>query len=331
MALSRPERVTTSRLKALLAIPCRFFSKVRRPLMRAFAWFIGLFLVAFSVVALLAYPAWLLLHRHFDFPFHRIGERVGMLALLVGFVLIARRLGLADRASLGYGAPRREFIRELIIGLVLGVVTMLAVVGIMAALGLLEWRRAGPSGAGVLAKIVASGLASGLAVALIEETFIRGAMFTAVQRESGTRIAVVLTSILYSASHFFGKVRIPAEQVTAWSGMDLITSTLHAFAAPLGIADAFLCLAAVGVVLAVVRAITGNIAATLGLHAGWVWIILTAHELSQPVPGSPLRFLLSQFDGFVGWLVLVWTILMGLVLWRFYARRYGQVSLTASS
>lgn len=277
--------------------------------------------MAFGVVALFAYPAWLLLHPHFDFPFHRIGERIGMLGLLVGFWLLARRMGLADRVSLGYGAPRRVFLRELAIGLALGVMTMLAIVEIMAALGLLEWRSDAPVGAGALAKLVAARLSSGLAVALIEETFVRGAMFTAIQRESGARMAVVLTSLLFSASHFFGKVRIPADQVTAWSGVALITGTLHAFADPLGIADAFLCLAAVGAVLAVVRAQTGNISATLGLHAGWVWVMLVAHEMTQPAPGSPLRFLLSQFDGFVGWLVLAWTVLMGLALWWFYARR----------
>ncbi len=295
--------------------------------MRAFAIFLGLFAFAFGVVTLLAYPGWLLLHPHFpDFKFHRIGERIGMLALLVGFVLLARRLGLSDRASLGYGAPRREFMRELALGLALGVTTMLAVVGIMAGLGLLEWRNDAPVGAGPFASVVAGRLMSGLAVALIEETFIRGAMFTAIQRESGTRMAVVLTSILYSASHFFGKVRIPAEEVTAWSGVGLITGTLHAFANPLAIADAFLCLAAVGVVLAVVRAETGNIAATLGLHAGWVWVMLVAHECVQPAPGSPLAFLLSQHDGFVGWLVLGWTIPMGVALWWFYARRAGRAS-----
>ena len=295
--------------------------------MRAFAIFLGLFAFAFGVVTLLAYPGWLLLHPHFpDFKFHRIGERIGMLALLVGFVLLARRLGLSDRASLGYGAPRREFMRELALGLALGVTTMLAVVGIMAGLGLLEWRNDAPVGAGPFASVVAGRLMSGLAVALIEETFIRGAMFTAIQRESGTRMAVVLTSILYSASHFFGKVRIPAEEVTAWSGVGLITGTLHAFANPLAIADAFLCLAAVGVVLAVVRAETGNIAATLGLHAGWVWVMLVAHECVQPAPGSPLGFLLSQHDGFVGWLVLGWTIPMGVALWWFYARRAGRAS-----
>jgi uncharacterized protein len=294
--------------------------------MRAFAWFLGLFLVAFAVVAVFAYPAWLLLHPHFDFPFHRIGERIGMIGLLVGFLLVARRLGLADRKSLGYGAPRREFLREWGLGLVLGVATMLGIVGIMAALGLLEWRSDAVFGAAALAKLVGARLLSGVAVALIEETFIRGAMFTAIQRESGTRTAVILTSILFAASHFFGKVRIPADQVTAWGGVDLLTGTLHAFSDPLGIADAFLCLAAVGVVLAIVRAITGNIAASLGLHAGWVWVMLVAHELTKADDASPLRPLLSQFDGFVGWLVLAWTIPMGLGLWWFYRSRQRRMA-----
>lgn len=297
--------------------------------MRAFAWFLGLFLVAFAVVAVFAYPAWLLLHPHFDFPFHRIGERIGMIGLLVGFLLVARRLGLADRKSLGYGAPRREFLREWGLGLVLGVVTMLGIVGIMAALGLLEWRSDAVFGAAALAKLVGARLLSGLAVALIEETFIRGAMFTAIQRESGTRTAVILTSILFAASHFFGKIRIPADQVTAWGGVDLLAGTLHAFSDPLGIADAFLCLAGVGVVLAVVRAKTGNIAASLGLHAGWVWVMLVAHELTKADDSSPLRPLLSQFDGFVGWLVLLWTIPMGIGLWWFYRARQERTVASA--
>ncbi len=299
--------------------------------MRAFAVFLGLLAVAFGVVALFTYPAWLLLHPHFDFPFHRIGERIGMLALAVGLALVARLLGLTDKASFGYGTPKREFLRELAIGLALGVATMLAVVGIMAALGLLEWRSDAVFVAGALTKLAASALASGLAVAFIEETFLRGALFAAIQRESGTRTAVLLTSILYSATHFFAKVRIPADQVTAWSGVALITGTSHTFADPLGIADAFLCLAAVGAVLAVVRAETGNIAAGFGLHAGWVWVMLVAHQLTQPVETSPLRFLLSRFDGFVGWLVLAWTIPMGLALWWFYSRRGGHTRSLAPS
>jgi len=164
---------------------------------------------------------------------------------------------------------------------------------------------------------------SGLAVAFIEETFLRGAMHTAIQRESGARTAILLTAIVYSATHFFGSFHIPAEQVSVWSGLDLLAGTLHSFAHPLGIVDAFICLFAVGAVLGVIRTITGNIAACIGLHAGWVWVMLLAHEISRPVRTAPLSFLLSRFDGFVGWLVLGWTVLMGLALWRFYTRRAG--------
>jgi membrane protease YdiL (CAAX protease family) len=290
--------------------------------MRAFAWFLGLMIVALVVVALFAYPAWALLHPHFDFPFHRIAERVGMLALLIGFIAVARHLGLADRASLGYGAPRRIFVREMGLGLLLGVATMLGVVGLMAALGLLEWDSSAPIGAGALTRLIVARAFSGFAVAFIEETFLRGAMQTAITRESGTRTAVLLTALLYAATHFFAKARIAPEDVTPYSGLVLLGQSLHAFAHFADIADAFLALFAVGVVLALVRAATGNIAACIGLHAGWVWVMLVTHELARPRPGAALGFLLSRFDGFVGWLVLAWTLLLAVPLWRFYVARY---------
>jgi len=290
--------------------------------MRAFAWFLLLIAVSLAAMAALTYPAWLLLHPHFDFPFHRIGERIGMLAFLVGFLLVARRLRLADRASLGFGAPRALFLRELFLGLVLGVITMAGVTASMAALGLLDFRQAAGYGAGALAALVAKRLASGLAVALIEETALRGAMFTGIRRESGVMAAVVLTSLVYSATHFLGSFHIPPDQVSAWSGVALLHGTLESFDHPLGIADAFLCLTAVGVVLALVRTITGNIAAGMGLHAGWVWVMLVTHALAQPDRGARLAFLLSRHDGFTGWLVLGWTVPLGVALWRFYVRRH---------
>ena len=289
--------------------------------MRALLWFLGLMAVALAAIAAFSWPAWLLLHPHFDFPFHRIGERIGMLALLVGFVAVARRLRLADRVSLGYGLPRRVFVREMVLALILGVATMLAMVGLMSALGLLDWSAAAGFGARALLQLIGLRALSGLAVAFIEETFLRGAMHTAIERESGTTAAVLLTALLYAATHFFASFHIAPAQVTAHSGLALLAGTLQRFAHPAGIVDAFLALFAVGVVLGVVRATTGNIAACIGLHAGWVWVMLTMHELTRPLPGAPLAFLLSHFDGFVGWLVLAWTVLLAVPLWRFYAAR----------
>jgi membrane protease YdiL (CAAX protease family) len=301
--------------------------------MRAFAWFMAMFLIGFAVLAAFTYPVWLL---HPEWRFHRVGGRLGQLTLLVSLLLLARRLGVADRASFGYGLPATTFMRELLKALVLGVVTMVPIVVVMSMLGLRVWKEGVAPDLEFLTKVAVKGLLTGLVVALIEETFLRGAMFTAIARESGARLAILLTSVVYAATHFFVSFRIPADQVTAYSGIDLVLGTVANFSDPLGlrdpenrIFDAFLCLAAVGLLLASVRAATGNIAACMGLHAGWVWVIAFVREGTSAADDShPMRFLTSQFDGVVGWLVLAWTIVIGLVLHRLYARgRQGKVSL----
>jgi membrane protease YdiL (CAAX protease family) len=289
--------------------------------MRSFFWFLGLLAAAFAAMALFAYPAWLLLHPHFDFPFHRIASRVGMLALLIGFVSVARRLGLDDRASLGYGVQPRVFVRELLLALALGVGLMLIVVGVMVGMGLRSWQPGLDLNAALITQLALKTLLSAFAVAFIEETFLRGAMFSGIARESGTRAAVLLTALVYAATHFIARYHIPAELVVPTSGLAMVKGSLQAFADPLGIGDAFLALFAVGVLLAAVREATGNIAACIGLHAGWVWIILLVRETSIPDTTRRMSFLLSSFDGFIGWLVLAWTIVIGWPLYHFYLRR----------
>ncbi len=289
--------------------------------MRAFAWFLGLILIALAAIAAFTYPVWEWLYPRFGFPFHRVADRIGMLALALGFVLAARRLRLADRASLGYGAPRRVFLGDLGVGFLIGAPLMALVVALMVALGLRAWKSGLTVDAATLLKIARVGLLRGFAVAVIEETFLRGAMYTGIARESGSRTAVILTALLYGVTHFVGVYHVPASEATWSSGLALLGGALHAFAHPLGIADAYLSLVAVGVVLGAVRAQTGHIGACIGLHASWVWVITFVRETSVPNRGSPLSFLLSRFDGVVGWLVLAWTILLGVLLVRFYAGR----------
>jgi len=293
--------------------------------MRTFFWFLGLLLAGFAAMALFAYPAWLLLHPHFNFPFHRIAGRIGMLALLIGFVSVARRLGLADRASLGYGVARRVFIREFLLALVLGVLLMLLVVAVMLGLGLRSWQPDVELTTTALAAAALQALGSALAVALIEETFLRGALFSGVARESGAGRAILLTAVLYAATHFIARYRIPAELVVPTSGLAMVRGSLEAFVAPLSIGDAFLALFAVGVLLAAIRAATGNIAACIGLHAGWVWVMLLVRATSIPDTSRRMSFLLSAFDGFVGWLVLAWTLVIGWPLYQFYLRRSASI------
>jgi uncharacterized protein len=217
--------------------------------------------------------------------------------------------------------PRPVFLRELVRALALGVGLMLVVVAVMFGMGLRTWQPGLDLHPAALMQLAVKTLLSALTVAFIEETFLRGAMFSGIARESGVRAAIVLTALVYAATHFIARYHIPAELVVPTSGLAMVEGSLQAFADPLAIADAYLALFAVGVLLAAVRAATGHIGACLGLHAGWVWVILLARETSVPVTTRRMSFLVSSFDGFVGWLVLAWIILIGWPLYRYYVRR----------
>jgi len=288
---------------------------------KAFAWFVGLFIFGFAVISIFAWPIYDWLTPNFNFKFHRVANRLGMLALLVSFLLVARRLALNDKKSLGYELPRSEFLRESALGLLIGVGTMLPIVLIMLGLDL-RVLRDGLDPANVpWLRLAAGGLVTGITVALIEETFLRGAMHTGIARESGACTAILLTAALYASVHFIGRYRIPVEELGPDSGLRHVLGTLTDFAKPLDIADAWLALFAVGALLGLVRTLTGNIAACIGLHAGWVWLISLLRDTSLPDEANSLRFLLSQFDGVVGWLVVGWTLVVGAALWRFYESR----------
>jgi len=292
--------------------------------MRAFAWFLGLILLALAVMAGLTYPVWQLLHPAFGFPFHRVADRLGMVTVAVGFLLVAGRLRLADRQSLGYGLPARQFLREAGMAFGIGVVLMGIIVAIMLALHLRLLRPGVALNAAVFARLAAQGLARAIGVVLVEETFLRGAMWTGIQRESGALAATVLTSLIYALSHFVSSYHVPPDQISWHSGIDMLAGSFGAFARPWDIADAYICLFAVGVVLATVRMRTGNIAASMGLHAGFIWVITFVRETSVADPANALHGLLSHFDGVVGWLVCAWTVLVGFALERFYRSRVSR-------
>jgi uncharacterized protein len=289
--------------------------------MRSFAIFLGLIACGLLAIAVFGYPAWLLSQSlGLDFKFPRVASRIATIALAIGFVLVARRLEVADRASLGYGLPKHQFFAETARAILLGVVLMLPVLVTMVLLDMRDLRTGIALDAIGWLKLIGMGLITGLAVALIEETFLRGAMQTAITRESGATVAITVTSLLYAATHFFSRFRIAPEDVSARSGLDMLAGTLDSFAHPLAIADAFLCLTAVGVMLGVVRKLTGNIAACIGLHAGWVAVIYVVRKTSVRDPSGAAYWLMSDYDGFIGWMVLAWCFAIGWALWWWYGK-----------
>jgi hypothetical protein len=59
----------------------------------------------------------------------------------------------------------------------------------------------------------------------------------------------------------------------------------------------------VGTLLALAREFTGHIGVCIGLHAGFVAVIVVLRKASIAVADQPASFLVSHFDGVVGWLV----------------------------
>lgn len=285
--------------------------------MRIFLLFVALLAGALVAAAALTYPAWLAVSLVSIEPVHRVMHRVAMLFALIGLVFLTRRLGLANRAALGYGAPRPQFMRSLLLGWLGGAALMLPLVGLLLGLDVREARD--HLTGSLLLQTLFAGLLSGLVVALIEETFFRGILFTAITRTSSIAMAVIAPSALYAALHFLGgKLRAPPEEVAWEHGWVVLAKLFERYAQPLEFADSFLALFTLGVLLSLVRHRTGNIAACIGLHAAGVCAIAVLREATVRVPTSSYSGLVGSYDGVIGWAALIWFALIAFAVarWR---------------
>lgn len=290
--------------------------------MRAAGWFLAAIVGTLLLAALAAWPAYqLTLALGQDWQFHKVAGRLWQLLMLVGIAVAVRRLGLRGRADWGYGLPRAKFLRQASAGFAFGIATMLPMAFVIVTLGI---RNLLPDfDAAMLVSGIATGVLTGLIVAVVEETFFRGLMFRAVLRESGPAIAIWSTAILYAAIHFFARAKIAHAELAWDSGIALLGSALARFADPASIADAFITLAMVGLLLGLVRHWTGSIAAGIGLHMGWVCVIKATSTVTRHDVAAHWSFLVSDFDGFTGWMVAGWSCAILLILLRFRAADSG--------
>lgn len=282
--------------------------------MRSFGSVLLLFAACLVAAAVLAYPVWLLIGVLDDQPIHRILHRLAMLAAIIGMVWLVRRWKLTDKQSAGFGLRRRQFWIQLAMGIAAGVVIITPLV---VALQVLDVRYADPRidlSAGLIAKALAKGLATGLLVAFIEEIFFRGYLFTAIQRESGRALAVILPSLLYASLHFLGgRLRVPNDQIDWSSGFAVLGRMFVAYNDPLRIVDSLVALFAVGVLLALARLRTGAIALSIGMHAAWVCILYYYEVTTQVNPDSPLNWMVGSYDNVIGWATVAWMGVLAVV------------------
>jgi uncharacterized protein len=253
-----------------------------------------------------------------QFPLHRIFSRLMLLGMIAGTTWFVLQ-GYRDRRELlGFNRPWPQLMRRALYGLLAGVVLMLVAVTPLMLLDLRMWSDRFPTDRMAWGALALKGLASGIVVALLEETFFRGAMQGALQRIGATRWALLAVPLLYSAVHFLGKTAsVPYEEVNAWSGFVVWQGLFSSFAEPLRILDAFVALYFVGLLLALVRQRWGGIAGCIGLHAGFVCVVAIFRRISTPAPENDWAFLVGPFDGLLGLWIAALTALMCAALWRF--------------
>jgi membrane protease YdiL (CAAX protease family) len=293
----------------------------RSPAVIFFAFFLAL-ASALVAAAVLAPVVQELLAPIKIFALHRVFNRIAMLGVLVITTLLLIYYRAANRRLLGYYGPWPQFFRRGVTGFLAGLVLMSVALVPLFLLDLREFNDRLPHEDGPLFLMVIKAILSGLVVALIEESFFRGAMQGALMRQGATALALFAVPVIYSSVHFLGKaVRIPYEQVHADSGFDVLASYFVMFHQPSLIWDAFITLYLVGVLLAIVRYRWGDLAGCLGLHAGFVAVIMMFRKVSSPGDDTTWAFLVGASDGLLGLWISVMTGLSCLLVWKLRAAK----------
>lgn len=267
--------------------------------MRSFAAILLFFLMVLLLTAALApqISPWFS-----SVPLEKMLRHVGRLFLLIGFFLMVRLLGVNNKRDLGYETTRSNFLAQTGYGWLTGLLLLGVLVALLWLLEIKYFTHgmvSGDYGMRFFQKLI-SGMFTGLLVGILEETFFRGMVYSAVRKESGIAAAVLLSSALYAAMHFLVAAPLPAGSPLIWSsGLSLLPSVGSNLLDPRHL-DSFIALFTAGALLALAREYSGNIALAVGIHAGWVTVIKLAKYLLDTNPSSEMLWLVGDYDGISG-------------------------------
>ncbi len=249
-------------------------------------------------------------------PQHVMG-RLAQVFILLGLWPFLKAMGLNDRRALGYGVSSSQFLNALWRGWFLGVSILLVLV---LNLLLLEIRvpdvARGDWLVGLAEKSLLA-LLGGLLISLLEESFFRGAVYSAIRRNGGAVAAILWSSSLFALLHFMKPHALPDGVAFDWAGTWQMVLHVYAGVFQWQHVDSMVALFLVGVFLAVVRERTGQIGWCMGLHAGWIFVIQVNRYLTDGNNASPYAWLAGSYDGTIGWLSAAWIGLLALGLLLF--------------
>ncbi|BCG65503.1 MAG: hypothetical protein methR_P3347 [Methyloprofundus sp.] len=265
-------------------------------------------LLLYSFIAcFIGYGLFLLLDGAIEL--RRLISRTTQVVLILSIYPVMRWLN-NSAADLGF-VTFKPFIKQLVSGAALGIVTLLPVLLLSYALDItvfdetVNWH---------LGKVLTSLLVTFLLavlISLLEEPMFRGILITAYLKRIGVAATIFVSSFYYAILHFIKtKTVIPIESVSITDSFALMAEAFQNLlnAEHLG---AFWALLMVGIFLAIMRTrLQLSLAWCIGCHTAWVWQIKMAHKITEVNYSSDLLYLISPYDGVIGPMVAMWLSLV---------------------
>ncbi len=223
-------------------------------------------------------------------PFDRVLSRVFMVLALLFLLLCRRSLRVQEslRQSLSV-SPRWFFLLRT--GFALGVASLFFLLLFFHFCGAVRFHALEIPVQKLMIKFL-NALAMGVIVALIEEIFFRGFVLQSLMQEMKVRRALLVTSIFYALLHYFKATQHVYLDRLDWSAG---FTTALAFLAPFKnistMIPGVVGLTLVGLALGLAYLRTGSLYLSIGLHAGWVFMLKFYGNFTSRVPdASPTWF-----------------------------------------
>ncbi len=285
----------------------------------SFGKMIGYFVFIFLCCALLAPWVYGLMQRSVDVfpifksladqPFHRYLNRSFLLLAVLGLWPLLRSLGIQSWRELGLGKVPglwRKFGNGFLFGFgSLAIIAVLFVVFGKRRLNVnLPWMD--------LSRHIVKTLLAGCIVAVIEETICRGTIFGGLRKVVYWLVALILSSLIFSAVHFIHQPVFTGPVHWA-TGLVLLPQLVC------GVGNSnyfgpmmFLNLILVGLILGWMYQTTGSLYFSIGLHGGWIFWAKSFAFLTNEVSGPRDWFWGSGklIDGCLAFIVLGFVLLI---------------------
>lgn len=274
--------------------------------MPALIVFIAFIALALLAGAALAYPMHILLTNWFELDFERVASRGVLIVAIILFLAFFKIIGFRNWREIGYSSNQKDFWNDLIKGFGVGLLILSPIVAVLLVTKTrvldLNW----DASLNNISSLLIAALAAGLIIALLEETLFRGAMLTAIQRQSSKWFAIIASSLVYALMHFLQPAtHLDASTLNWSSGFIVLKSAFLPIFQPMQIIDSCLALFLAGMLLALIKIRTNKLAICIGIHMGWVFTIKVFKRVTNSNIYSEYSFLVGSYDKVIGYLAAI--------------------------